>query len=178
MCDNRFAGSDTTATSIRALLLHVISNPLVYARLKEEITTAEREGTISKPCRESEIPKLPYLHACVKEGLRIFPPITSLRERVVPAGGDILQGVPIPEDTNIGLNVVGLLTNEVFGNDPKIFRPERWLDASPDQLKRMDRVHELMFNWGFTRCLGTRLALLMIGKFMIEVCFILKTSLT
>ncbi|KAF2188485.1 putative benzoate 4-monooxygenase cytochrome P450 [Zopfia rhizophila CBS 207.26] len=164
-----FAGSDTTATSVRALLLHIISNPLIYIRLTDEIAVAHKEGIISQPCREVEISRLSYLQACIKEGLRVFPPITALRERVVPAGGDTLRGHFIPGGTRIGLNLLGLLTHEVFGRDPKVFRPERWLEAAPQQLRSMERVHELMFNWGFTRCLGIRLANLMISKFMIEV---------
>ena len=59
--------------------------------------------------------------------------------------------------------------NEVFLSDPKIFRPERWLEAEPEHLRNMERVHELVFNWGFTRCLGIRLASTMIGKFFVEV---------
>lgn len=164
-----FAGSDTTATSIRALLLHVISNPLVYSRLSREIRQANKEGTISSPMREAEIPNLPYLQACIKEGLRVFPPITALRERTVPEGGDTLAGHFVPAGTRIGLNLPGLLTNEVFGSDPKVFRPERWLEADPEQLKAMERVHELVFNWGHTRCLGIRIANIMIAKFIVEV---------
>ncbi|PYH35826.1 cytochrome P450 [Aspergillus neoniger CBS 115656] len=165
-----FAGSDTTATSIRALLLHLISNPLVYARLTEEIRRADANGSLTSPVvTERETKALIYLQACILEGLRVFPPITALRERVVPSGGDTLNGVYIPEGTNIGLNLPGLLRNEVFGPDPDAFRPERWLDATPEQRQRMDRVHELIFNWGSTRCLGIRLAQMMMGKVVVEL---------
>jgi cytochrome P450 len=113
--------------------------------------------------------KLPYLQACMKEGLRMFPPITALRERVVPVGGDTVQGHFLPAGTCIGLNLPGLLTHPVFGSDSKVFRPERWLNAPSEQLRAMERTQELMFNWGFTRCMGIRLANMMIGKFMVEV---------
>ncbi|BCS06636.1 hypothetical protein ALUC_11017S [Aspergillus luchuensis] len=161
-----FAGSDTTATSIRALLLHIITNPLVYKRLTDEIRNA---ATSTPIITERETKSLPYLQACILEGLRIFPPITALRERVVPPGGDTLNGVYVPEGTNIGLNLPGLLRNEVFGPDVDVFRPERWLEATAEQRQRMDRVHELMFNWGSTRCLGIRLAVMMMGKVVVEV---------
>lgn len=164
-----FAGSDTTATSIRALLLHVVTNPLVYAKVKGEICAAAATGDLSQPCRELEARALPYLQACIKEGLRVFPPITALRERVVPKGGDTLRGTFIPGGTNIGLNLPGVLMSEVFLPDPKIFRPERWLEADPEHLRNMERVHALVFNWGLTRCLGIRLASTMTSKFFVEV---------
>ncbi|RAH69244.1 cytochrome P450 [Aspergillus aculeatinus CBS 121060] len=166
-----FAGSDTTATSIRALMLHVISNPIVYSRLTEEIRGADKRGQLGSPVvSERETKSLAYLQACILEGLRVFPPITALRERVVPAGGDTLNGVFIPAGTNVGLNLPGLLRHEpAFGPDADVFRPERWLEATPDQRQRMDRVHELMFNWGSTRCLGIRLAQTMMSKVLVEV---------
>ncbi|KAF2648563.1 cytochrome P450 [Lophiostoma macrostomum CBS 122681] len=100
-----FAGSDTTATSIRASLLHIISDPLIYAKLTVEI----------RPVREAECLKLRYLQACVKEGQREFPPF----------GGDTVRGYYMPEGTRICVNMPGLLRNEIFGDDPKVFWPER-----------------------------------------------------
>lgn len=99
----------------------------------------------------------------------MFPPITALRERVVPAQGDTLCRHHVPAGTNIGLNLPGLLRNEVFGADPDIFRPERWIEADAEQLRRMTKVHELVFNWGDTRCLGINLASMVTRKFFIEV---------
>jgi cytochrome P450 len=122
--------------------------------------------------RDKEVRKLPYLQACIKEGIRIFPPITALRERVTPSEGDTLQGHFIPGGVNIGLNMRGLLLNEVFGPDARVFRPERWLESDPKKLRDMERVHELVFNWGFTRCLGVQLASAVASKFFVEVSWV------
>ncbi|KAL8769420.1 MAG: hypothetical protein Q9209_004648 [Squamulea sp. 1 TL-2023] len=164
-----FAGSDTTATSIRAILLHVITNPLVYGRLQREIDVRILDGTISSPVSEDEVRKLPYLQACIREGLRIFPPITYLRERVTPAHGDNLNGFSIPAGVNIGFNLPGLLLNDVFGPDPRAFRPERWLEQEPARLRSMERVMDLVFGWGATRCLGMRMANANQSMYFVEV---------
>ncbi|KAL8848824.1 MAG: hypothetical protein Q9221_006163 [Calogaya cf. arnoldii] len=164
-----FAGSDTTATSIRAILLHVITNPLVYGRLQREIDGRILDGTISAPAYEDEICKLPYLQACIREGLRVFPPITYLRERVTPKHGDTLNGFFIPAGVNIGFNLPGLLLNEAFGSDARTFRPERWLDQEPAHLRSMERIMDLVFGWGATRCLGIRMANANQGMFFVEV---------
>lgn len=71
------AGSDTTATAIRAITLFIISNPRVHAKLRSEIDEAESQGQISSPVTDTEAKSLPYLQACIKEDLRIWPPFTG-----------------------------------------------------------------------------------------------------
>ena len=152
--------------------MYLVTNPPVYNRLLAEIDDAVVNGTVpqDKPVTADQITKLPYLKACLREGMRIFPPVVALRERITPPEGDIIQGYRIPGGVKIGVNMRGLLTNsEVFGPDPKIFRPERWLISDMSKLKEMERVHELAFNRGLTRCLGIRIANTLISKFFFEV---------
>lgn len=69
-----------------------------------EIDKAVDKGSISSPIRDPEARNLPYLQACIKEGLRMFPPVTGLLDKVVPSEGDTLNGVLIPGGTIIGYN--------------------------------------------------------------------------
>jgi hypothetical protein len=142
----------------------------VYARLVSEIAAASAAGQISSPISNTEAFALPYLQACIKEGLRIFPPITSLRERVVPVGGDTICGHYVPGGTNVGINMAGTMLNDAFGPDVDVFRPERWLDQDPLKLAQMERVHELVFGHGGTKCLGIRIASMTLNKAIVEVC--------
>ena len=168
---NRVAGSDTTATSMRATLLSIISNPPVYARLQREIDDAIARGAISSPILQDEAVQLPYLQACIKEGLRRFPPITQLRERMAPPEGDTYKGRHIPPGTFIGLNAWGLQLSPVFGDDPEVFRPERWLTGDAERVKEMLKVQELIFGYGTTRCLGIPIAMMNLNKIFVEVSF-------
>jgi cytochrome P450 len=135
----------------------------------EEIDNGIANGSISNPAQEQEVRKLPYLQACIREGLRIFPPITYLRERVTPPQGDTLSGFKLPGGVNIGFNLPGLLLNPVFEPDAKTFRPERWLKTEPGKLREMEHVMDLVFGWGSTRCLGIRIANANQSKFFVEV---------
>ncbi|KAJ9203965.1 hypothetical protein DTO166G4_2685 [Paecilomyces variotii] len=173
-----FAGSDTTASGLRGTLLHIVTNPNVYAKLKAEIDEAVSKGLVSSPTQAHEAAKLPYLQACIKEGLRIFPPITSLRERVVPPEGDTILGRFIPGGTNIGINMAGSLLSDIFGPDPDVFRPERWLEADSTNLAQMERVHELVFGHGATRCLGIRIATMTLNKVFVELLRRYEISVT
>lgn len=166
------AGSDTTATAMRAILLAIISNPRVYSRLVREIDDAIAAGKVSSPIRDDEARKLPYLQAVIKEGLRRFSPITQLRERVVPPQGDSFNGQFIPGGTFIGINSWTIQCNPIYGEDPEVFRPERWLIDDEERLRQMTYNHELIFGWGTTRCLGVPIALMNLNKLFVEVSFI------
>ena len=96
------AGSDTTATAVRAIMLFLITTPRVLWRLRAEIDEAVNSGSLSNPIRDPEARALPYLQACIKEGLRLFPPVTGLLSKMVPPEGDTIDGVFLPGGTDIG----------------------------------------------------------------------------
>lgn len=164
------AGSDTTSTSVQATLLSIITNPQVYKTLDAEIRAAVARGDISSPIRDAEAKQLVYLQACVLEGLRKFPPLSQLRERVVPEGGDYLGMFHLPAGTFVGLNAWGLqLNKDVYGDNADLFYPERWLIDDPDQLHAMHQTHSLIFGHGSTKCLGTSIAMMEVAKVIFEV---------
>lgn len=169
-CPDRVAGSDTTATSTRATLLLIITNPRVYRKLQQEIDDFASAGRLSSPVTEAEALKMPYLQACIKEGMRRFPSITQLRERECPPEGDIYNGHHIPPGTYIGINAWGMqLNEEVYGSDADVFRPERWLEAGSERLRAMMSVHGLIFGHGNTKCLGIPITMMNLNKIFVEV---------
>lgn len=68
-----FAGSDTTAISFRSLFYHLMHTPAAYEKLQAEIDHAFEDGRLSEIPTFQEASKLPYLDACIKEGLRVYP---------------------------------------------------------------------------------------------------------
>ncbi|QSZ32988.1 hypothetical protein DSL72_002572 [Monilinia vaccinii-corymbosi] len=163
------AGSDTTSTSVQSTLLAICSNPRVYNALKMEIQIAVNRGLVSEIIQDSEARSLPYLHACVLEGLRKFPPLSQLRERIVPPEGDCILGYHVPGGTYIGINAWGTQLDDVFGPDQEAFRPERWLISDKERLQRMGQTQELIFGYGSTRCLGMPMAMMELRKMIFEV---------
>lgn len=165
------AGSDTTATALRMTIFHVISQPHVYNALRAEIDAASENNSLTSPiASDLEARKLPYLQACIKEGLRICPPATGLLDRAVPAEGDSYEGRFIPGNTSIGTNNYAMQrSKEVYGADADFYRPERWLEAEGEQKYRMEKTQELVFNFGRYSCLGKTIALMELNKCIIEV---------
>ena len=166
---HRVAGAYTTSTAVQSTLLAIILNPRVYQKLKNEIRLAVQGSEVSDPISNSEAKRLSYLQACVFEGLRKFPPLTQLRERIVPPEGDEIQGHRIPGGTFIGLNAWGTQLDEVYGEDPEAFRPERWLIDDEARLSAMFQTHELIFSHGSSKCFGMPIAMMMLSKTIFEV---------
>ncbi|CAI6337947.1 unnamed protein product [Periconia digitata] len=175
------AGSDTTATAIRCLMLHIVSNPRVYNMLQAEIDNAFNDGLVQADgiISEAVASTLPYLQAVIREGLRIHPPITDVVPKVVPKGGDslIVDGVltHFPEGTNIGYDVFGLARRrDLFGEDVDVFRPERWIskelsDGDSERMEVMRRTTEMIFGHGKYQCLGKPIAWMEMHKVIFEL---------
>jgi cytochrome P450 len=165
------AGSDTSVTALRATTLFIITQPDIYRKLQHELDAAFHANRLSAPiARYSEILNLPYLQACIKEGLRVWPPVMGLMSKLVPQGGDTLNGQFVPGGTNIGYCAWGVHRNrKLFGEDAAVFRPERWLDRDEEHLAEMQRVWDLVFGSGKYGCLGKPVALLELGKALAEV---------
>jgi cytochrome P450 len=163
-------GSDTSAATIRVVLLNLMSSPPTYRKLQAEIDSAIAAGQISSPIQDSEAKWLPYLQAVIKEGLRITPPATGLFSKQVPKGGDVLNGIFVPEGTQIGSSPYGIHhSKKIFGEDADLFRPERWLEAKGEQLAQMTSTADLIFHYGKFQCLGKPVALMELNKIYVEV---------
>lgn len=151
-------------------LLCLITTPTSYTAIQKEIDNAVTTSRISSPITESEAKKLPYLQAVIREGIRMYPPVTGLGSKQVPKGGDIIHGHFVPEGTQVGTNYFGLMRSKnIWGDDANVFRPERWLEANEDRLRIMQGVVDLAFGYGKYSCLGKPIAMMELNKIIVEV---------
>ncbi|KAL3459726.1 cytochrome P450 [Aspergillus heterothallicus] len=160
---------DTTGISLRAIFYYLMKNPATYQKLISEIDEAQAQGKLSDFITCSESLQLPYLQAVMKEALRLHPGVQMLLERVVPEGGATVCGTYLSAGTIVGINPVVIhYSKEVFGSDVNSFRPERWLEASAEQLKLMDRSF-FAFGHGSRTCIGKNISLLEMGKLVPQI---------
>jgi cytochrome P450 len=167
---NIFAGSDTTAASMRSIFYNLCRTPTAYKKLLSEIDDADSNGRLSDPVTFAEAQELKYLQAVIKEALRMHPAVGLILERIVPDGGfDLPNGVHLPAGTIIGMNPwVAARDPETYSPDPYIFRPERWLDVNEEKLKVMER-NFLAFGSGSRTCLGKNVSHLEMSKLVPQV---------
>jgi cytochrome P450 len=155
------AASDTSANALVAIFFHLLKTTQALATLLTELQTAN----LSTPIPSfSEVHKLPYLAAVIKEGMRLFPALTHPLERLVPSGGITLCNTFLSQGTSVGaLQIAMHLNKKVFGEDAAVFRPERWLEASAEQLRVMEVAH-LGFGRGRRVCIGQHIAVMEMKK--------------
>ena len=166
------AGSDSTSTALRITFMLLLGNPIAYAKLNAEINSAVGKGKISYPVITSaEAQRMLYLQAVIWEGLRLWPPLFGLQAKMSPPGGETVNGTFFPGGTEIAIcgQSVGR-KKAVFGPDADIFRPERWIEADAQTADKYMKSAEILFGAGRFVCLGKAIAMMELGKAIVEVC--------
>lgn len=126
-------------------------NPAAYEKLTAEVDAAMTSGTLSIPIAYVEAVKLPYLKACINEGMRLHPSVGLTIPRLVPGGGATISGFNFPEGYRIGINgAVVQYDKDVFGSDADSFNPDRWIEGDA---VRMNKAM-IQFGAGPRTCIG------------------------
>lgn len=98
------------------------------------------------------------------------PPTVGGFSKVVPSQGESVDGEFIPGGTVIAANIPAIMQDEaVFGSEPSIFLPERWLNATEEKRVEMVQVMELIFGTGRWMCAGKPIAYMELCKTFFEV---------
>lgn len=161
---NVFAGSDTTAIALRAIIDFLIRNPRTMDKLVGEIDAAQKNGKLSDPIQHKEaLAHLPYLSVVIKESLRLHPSVGLLLERHVPPEGATICGQHIPGGTIVGINAWVTQHDPAVFEKPEEFIPERWQDADPEKLRQMDQSF-FAFGAGSRSCIGQNISMIEMMK--------------
>jgi cytochrome P450 len=93
------AGTETTATLLSGLTFYLLKNPPKLQRLIDEIEATFQSGD---DINVDRLLSMKYLHACLEEGLRIYPPVADALLRESPAGApSFVGGVEIAPHVSI-----------------------------------------------------------------------------
>ncbi|EDV93077.1 GH18470 [Drosophila grimshawi] len=160
--DLLFAGVDPTLVSLTGILLSLAKNPAQQARLLEEIRGVLPEK--NSPLTIENMKHLPYLRACIKEGIRMYPigpgTLRRLPVDVVLSGYRVIAGTDVAMGSNYQMSNM-----EQFVPRVRDFLPERWLrDESHAELvgDTATPFMYLPFGFGPRSCAGKRIVDLML----------------
>lgn len=153
------AGTESPAQSLSIIFYHLLANPSLLKKLREEIDGVPADA--SWP----QLEKLPYLMAVIEEGNRLSFGVTARIGRrayeeliFTPSSYATTPGTgksyKIPARTPMSISTLSVHTAESVFPDPFTFDPERWLGESGRERKRF----QMAFTKGSRKCLGIELA--------------------
>lgn len=146
------AGTETIATQLCGITYLLLSHPRQLERLLCEIRSFPHREDLSL----EQLRQLPYLNACLKEGLRLYPPVAEGLPRRIARDSAPVLGYHLAPDTTVYVSPYAANRSLVNFEDPNLFRPERWLLMS-----RYDSDHRSalqFFSTGPRNCLGKKCA--------------------
>ncbi|CAA7049807.1 unnamed protein product [Microthlaspi erraticum] len=161
-----FGAGDTSSTTTRWAMAEIINNPMIFERLREEIDSVVGKTRL---IQETDLPKLPYLEAVIKESLRLHPPGVLLPRQFEQ--GCKIRGFYIPKGTTLVINAYAVMRDPDAWKDPDEFKPERFLGQEEE--KKENVLKFLPFGAGRRGCPGSNLSYIFIGTAIgvMEQCF-------
>ncbi|XP_010520063.1 PREDICTED: 3,9-dihydroxypterocarpan 6A-monooxygenase [Tarenaya hassleriana] len=164
------ASLDTTSAALQWTMTELINHPDILEKLRNTIN--ETIGPTPRVIRESDVQKLPYLQAAVKETLRLHPVGPLLRRQ---SNRDMeIKGYTVKSGTKFFINAYAIMRDPAKYEEPDKFLPERFLVVEKThkkmgpyqqyllELKGQD-VNYLAFGSGRRGCLGAEHASLVLS---------------
>ncbi|KAF2451312.1 cytochrome protein [Karstenula rhodostoma CBS 690.94] len=133
-------GTINPSSALTFITFHVFNDAQIHRRLQESLT----EVMACYPQRSPtwvDLEQVPYLAACVKEGLRMNCQFRR-SARIAPHTELYYRDWAIPKNTSVAMAIYNMHYDPHVFPDPFTFRPERWLgDIDP-------RMHRSFVPWG------------------------------
>jgi len=145
---NTQKGTESTAKSLAITHFHLLANPGMMQKVRDEIST------VPETASWSELEQLPYLSACIAEGNRLSFGVTARVCRIAPDETLRYKKYDIPPGTPVSMTSLCAHTDESIFPDPWKFIPERWLGTKGVE----KRKYQMAFNKGGRNCIGINLA--------------------
>jgi cytochrome P450 len=143
-------------------MAELLCNPEALSKAKLELKQVIGEG---HPVEESDISRLPYLQAILKETLRLHPPTPLLLPRKADADVEI-NGYIIPMGAQVLVNAWAIGRDPTLWENANSFMPDRFLESKIDVKGRNFEI--IPFGSGRRICPGLPLAIrvlhLMLGS--------------
>ncbi|KHG23791.1 Cytochrome P450 protein [Gossypium arboreum] len=122
------AGTDTTSSTLEWAMAELLRNPQALLKAKKELDEAIGKGN---PVEESDVNRLPYLQAIIKETFRMHPAVPLLLPRRADSDAN-LCGFKIPKGSQVLINVWAIGRDPSIWDNPNSFIPDRFLGSEID----------------------------------------------
>ncbi|BAF25652.1 cytochrome P450 78A9 [Oryza sativa Japonica Group] len=151
-----FRGTDTVAVLIEWVLARLVLQQDVQARVHDELG---RVVGLDRDVTESDTASLVYLHAVIKETLRLHPPGPLLSWARLATSDVHVDGYLIPAGTTAMVNMWAIAHDPDVWAEPMEFRPERFIGKAAEFSVMGSDLRLAPFGSGRRSCPGKSLAM-------------------
>ncbi|KAG8388764.1 hypothetical protein BUALT_Bualt02G0159200 [Buddleja alternifolia] len=128
LTDLLIGGTDTSADLVEWGMTELLRNPNKMSKAKDELRVVIGENNRIK---ESDISRLPYLQAVMKENLRLHPVVPLLVPKKTEVDVEI-NGYMIPKNAQLVINAWAIGKDPSIWSNSDSFEPERFLNNKID----------------------------------------------
>jgi cytochrome P450 len=129
MFDVFTGGSDTIAITVEWTMAELLRNPNAMDMVRAEIKAAVGG---KEAIEEPDTVSLPYLHAVMKEAMRLHPMAPILLPHQAAEDGVEIGGYAVPRGSTVIFNAWAIMRDPATWERPDKFIPERFLDKAVD----------------------------------------------
>ncbi|KAL7104576.1 hypothetical protein ACP275_08G254200 [Erythranthe tilingii] len=151
--DVMFGGTETVASAIEWAMAELMRSPQDLKRVQQELTAVVGPA---RKVEESDFEKLTYLRCCLKEVLRLHPPIPLLLHET--SEDAVVSGYHIPARSRVMINAWAIGRDKSAWEDADSFKPERFLKDGVADFKGSN-FEFIPFGSGRRSCPGMQLGL-------------------
>ncbi|TVY41907.1 Cytochrome P450 monooxygenase [Lachnellula occidentalis] len=150
------AGIETTKWAAIVTCFHIVDNPSIRRRLQQDLQDAFPDMSYTPTL--AELDRVPYLMACIEEGLRLSYGAVARSPRIHRLKAISYKQYTIPAGVPVSSNAWHAHHDELIFPSSFSFVPERWLNNAkgPDGKKNLAR-YAMFFGKGTRICLGLQL---------------------
>ncbi|CAN6221009.1 unnamed protein product [Urochloa humidicola] len=165
--DVTFAAMDNPSNAVEWAMAEMASRPEIMAKAAAELDAVVGRDRLVE---ESDIPRLGYLKACIREAFRLHP-VAPFNVPHVALEDATVAGYRVPKGSHVILSRIGLGRNPAVWEDPHRFDPDRHLGAAGDDITLAENdLRFISFSTGRRGCiassLGTAMSIMPFGRLL------------
>ncbi|NWU73865.1 CP4FN protein, partial [Pterocles burchelli] len=149
-----FAGHDTTASALAWLFYNLARHPHYQERCRQEVQELLK-GRDTEDIEWEDLSHLPFTTMCIKESLRLHPPVTAV-SRFCSEDMALRDGRVIPKGVLCLLSIYGTHHNPNIWPEPQVYNPLRF---SPENSQGRSPLAFIPFSAGPRNCIGQSFAM-------------------
>ncbi|TMS35142.1 hypothetical protein L596_002602 [Steinernema carpocapsae] len=148
-----FEGHDTTSSGMGWTIWCLAHNAEAQKKVLAEAD--EVFGDSDRECTNDDLTKLKYLEMCIKEAMRLFPPVPNFA-RIVTEDFEC-DGHLIPKGATVIVSALVIHRNHKVYNDPLKYNPDNFL---PEHVSTRHPFAYIPFSAGPRNCIGQKFAIM------------------